>query len=137
MAFNKSNTEIKPTIDPECDHIVDEKGNQFIALRKVSWSEGKEPRLELRKWINNSDGTEQAMKGTGFLTEEGPHNLTKILCENGYGYTPQILNGIKDREDFRPSLNKVLKSDDEFYDEKANGKDFFDPQELFGDDNNG
>ena len=132
MAFNK-NTEIKPTIDPDFDFVVDEKGNQFIALRKVAWSDGKEPRLELRKWINNPNGTEQAMKGTGFLTEEGPHTLTKVLCENGYGHTPDIINGIKDRDDFRLSLNKVLNPDDELYDPSAVGKDFFDPQELFGD----
>lgn len=137
MAFG-SKIDFNPTIEEGKDFIIDERGNQFIALRKISWADGKEPKWDIRKWITNADGTEQAMKGTGFLTEEGPHTLAKVLCEQGFGHTDEIIDSIKDRDDFRYCLNKVLKPDDEFYDESATGKEFYDPNEVLndlGDDN--
>lgn len=130
MAFGKGHADFRLSIEEGQDFIIDEKGNQFIALRKLSWSEGKDPKWDIRKWITNPDGTELPMKGTSFLTEEGPHTLTKVLCEQGFGHTDDILNGIKDRDDFRYSLNKVLKPGDEFYDDSAVGKEFYDPNDI-------
>lgn len=114
------------TIDKDNDFVIDEKGDMMIALRKLSWSEGAELKWDIRKWIINADGTETAMKGTGFLTEEGPNNLAKKLCEIGFGRTYDILNSIKDRDDFRSSLNRVLGPDDEYYDQEI-GEEYFDP----------
>lgn len=126
-------SEISLHIEDGKDFIIDERANQFIALRKLSWSEGKDPKWDIRKWISKPDGTEQAMKGTSFLTEDGPHNLTKVLCEQGFGKTYDIVNGIKDRPDFRHSLNRVLGSDDEFYDETATGEEYYDPCAMLDD----
>jgi hypothetical protein len=55
------------------------------------------------------------------------------LLKNGYGDTVDVLNSIKDREDFRSALNSVLNDkDDEFYDKTAKDLkgDYYDPKEL-------
>lgn len=117
--------EIKYTIVDDYDHIVDEKGSTFLALRKIVWGDVEDPdnidpskvKLDIRKWhTDSSTGEEKVGKGWSFITEQGPHNLTKILVENGFGKTRDILNGVKDRDDFRSSLNSVLGKDDELYD---------------------
>lgn len=108
--------DFKYTIVDDINHIIDEKGNTFIALRKMYWGEKPEnAKLELRKYHNTSDGGETPSKGVTFLTEEGPHNLTHTLLGMGFGYTPRVLESIKDREDFRTELGKVLSPDDELY----------------------
>lgn len=110
-------SDFKYTIVDGIDHTIDEKGNSFIALRKMFWGDKPESaKLELRKYHNNANGDETPSKGVSFITDDGPTNLTHVLINMGYGNTERILNGIKDREDFRPSLNKVLGKDDEFYD---------------------
>lgn len=128
--YNKEKSDINLRIDQ--DFVIDEKGNQMIALRKLAWTDGADTRWDIRKWIINPDGSEIAMKGTGFLTEEGPHNLTKVLCEQGFGRTREILESIKDRDDFRSSLNMILGPDDEYYDESI-GDEYFDPESALND----
>lgn len=98
-------------VNPDFDFIFDEKGNTFLALRKIAWGGGQE-KLDIRKYYNSSDGTETVGKGVSFITEEGPHELTRILVENDYGYTDEIINGIKNRKDFMTSLVKVLNEED-------------------------
>lgn len=121
-------------VNPDFDFTFDEKGNTFLALRKLSWGEGKPEKIELRKWYNSADGTETPNKGFTFLTEEGPHELTKVLVEQGFGYTDDILNSLKDREDFKSSLSKVLsgKELDELGIEKVDpDEEYYDPMNLF------
>ena len=109
--------QFKYTIVDNVDHIIDEKGNSFVALRKMYWGEdSSKANLELRKWYNTSDGGERPSKGVTFITAEGPSTLTHTLISMGYGNTQRILESLKSREDFRPSLNKVLGDKDEFYD---------------------
>lgn len=93
-------------VNSDFDEIFDEKGNVVLAAREVSWN-GRPHRLELRKWNISVDG-ERASGGFGFLTEEGPHSLTHLLTKRGYGETTKILENVKDREDFLPSLKKVI-----------------------------
>lgn len=122
------------TVNPDFDFTFDEKGNTFLALRKLSWGEGKPEKIELRKWYNSADGTETPNKGFTFLTEEGPHELTKVLVEQGFGYTDDILNGLKNREDFKSSLSKVLSGQelDELGIEQVDpNEDYYDPVNLF------
>ena len=106
------------------DEIFDEKGNVFLAMRKIQWcKEGSEPdpekaKLELRKWHMKSDG-ETPSKGFSFLTEEGPHELTDVLISNGYGHTKDILELLRDRDDFEESVKSIYgsdKDDDEYFD---------------------
>lgn len=113
------------------NEIFDEAGNRFLALRKVQWlksaDETPDPekgKLELRKWIINKDGEEQANKGFSFLTEEGPHELTKVMVNNGFGHTKDILGGIKKRDDFEEAVNTLYdkeedSDDSEFFDMRA------------------
>ena len=106
------------------DEIFDEKGNVFLAMRKIQWAkEGAEPdpekgKLELRKWHMKSEG-ETPGKGFSFLTEEGPHELTDVLISNGYGHTKDILELLRDRDDFEESVKSIYgsdKDDDEYFD---------------------
>lgn len=124
--FNKD-TPIKPFIFlDEINEIVEEKGNQFAALRKVQWiKEDEQPdaskaKLELRKWMVDKDGSEKANKGYTFMTPEGPHQLAEILVEKDYGKTSTILKSISKREDFRDALNdpdnEEFGSDGEYFD---------------------
>jgi hypothetical protein len=122
------------------DFIIEEKGNSFTALRKLRWSDKSATKLDIRKYMIDSDGNEVIGKGIGFMTEEGPHELVKVMTENGYGKTKEILVAIKDREDFMPSLSKVLSNsqmdelseenpDLEFPDDKDE-EVYYDPREL-------
>lgn len=111
--------------DPNFDFIIEEKGNMFIALRKISWG-GRDAKLDLRKWYS-SDGGETMSKGVSF-TDEGAHELTKTLISEGYGYTDEIINSIKDRDDFRSCLNKVLDESDPHYDKDViDNNVYYDP----------
>lgn len=108
------------------DKIIDEKGNSFIALRKISWGESDDVKLDLRKYTTKADGSEQMLKGVSFITEEGPNELAKVLVEEGYGHTDDILSAVSTRPDFRQCLNKVLSPEDELYDDTV-GEEFFVP----------
>lgn len=124
------------TIVDNFDHVFDEKGNTFLALRKIQWGESTNAKLDIRKWYVNSDGVETCGKGVSFITEEGPHELTRVLCEQGYGHTEEILDSIKSREDFMPSLSRVLDNGqmNELNIEEADSN-YYDPTEaLFGND---
>ena len=101
------------------DEVFDEKGQSFLALRKVQWcSKGAEPdsskaKLEIRKWVASPDGGKDiANKGCAFLTEEGPHELTKVLVKNGYGKTKDLLLEIKKRDDFKESVENLYTDDE-------------------------
>lgn len=123
------------------DYILEEKGNSFIALRKLKWNEKSEARLDIRKYMIDSDGNEVTGKGIGFLSKTAPNELIKVLVETGYGDTLQILNGIKDRDDFMSNLSKVLNKEDmytisdnnsdiEFNTTEEEEEIFYDPREL-------
>ena len=113
------------------DEIIEEKENQFTALREVQWGD-RPSNLELRRSRNMPDGGEFPLKGVTFMTPEGPNTLAETLVNLGFGKTKDILSSLKDRDDFRRSLNTVLGKNDEFYDEKAGEVDdeYYDPSEL-------
>lgn len=119
-------------VNPDFDFIFDEKGNTFLALRKIAWSEGSQEKLDIRKYYNSADGKETVGKGVSFITDDGPHELTKILVENGYGYTDEIIEGIKNRKDFMTSLVSILNEEQtsqlELEDVDPN-EEYFDPVE--------
>lgn len=135
--FKKSSEPITYEYQEGFDNIIDEKGNSFLALRKIRWGDAEEYKLDLRKYYNSANG-EVMGKGVGFLTDEGPHELVRTMTELGYGDTKEILTSIKDRDDFRSSLNKVLGGKDEFYDPevKDDSEDqYYDPKlALLGSD---
>lgn len=124
----------KYSIIENIDYTFEEKGNQFGAVRKVQWGDSDKSYLDIRKWRNAPDGTEQAAKGYTFMTEEGPSELTKVLLNLGFGNTREVIGIIKNREDFRKSLNSELGPNDEMYDESVGTleDDFYDPKSLLG-----
>ena len=134
MAINAK--DIHQTIIDGFDFTVDEGSNTFIALRKVKWSENGSPRLDLRKYMIDSNGNEVIQKGVGFITEEGPHELARVLVEQGYGHTDELLKSLVNRDDFKPSLITILDKsqfDDIDLDAIPGGSD--DLEDGFEDDN--
>ena len=117
-------------IHDDFDKIVDEKGNSFIALRKLTWGGKGEPKLDLRKWYINSNGEETVGKGVSFLTEDGPHELAKVLVDNGYGHTNEILSGIYHREDFEECLENLRNGIDIINNSIGDDEDYYDPKEF-------
>lgn len=118
------------------DHVFDEKGNTFLALRKISWGDSDKPKLDLRKWYVSKEGEETVGKGFSFLTEDGPNELTNILTQCGFGETKTIIDNIKDREDFESSLLKSLGKEklEELgieIDEDVADEDYYDPRAIF------
>ena len=135
MAWGKMDGEFKYEIVDDYDHIIDEAGNKTINLRKIRFGDSDNVKLDLRNYYISESG-ERMGKGVSFLTEEGPHNLVETMAGLGYGKTKNILQGIKDRSDFKQSLNVVLGKESEFYDEEAGEpvEEYFDPSALLGDD---
>lgn|SRR5574344_569097 len=121
MSFNKEDKTtsfdvVKPIFfgDPI---IFDEKGSTYIAMRKTQWlKSGSEPdeskaKLELRKWRVTPEGEERPDKGFSFLTDNGPSELAKVLIENGYGDTKEILLQLKKRDNFKASVDNLFTED--------------------------
>ena len=123
------------TMDPDFDYTIDEKGNTFIALRKVDWGNKGDYKLDLRKYYASESGETMA-KGVSFLTEDGPHELTKVLVETGYGDDNELAEAIiKDR----PYIVARIKSEldnNQFFAKRIEKLDiddedeFYDPEEL-------
>lgn len=93
------------------NHIITEKGNTFIALRKITWDLGKDEKLDLRKYVVNSDGSERMMKGISFDNDTA-YELVHTLTKTGYGDTRTIMGNLRERPDFMDALSYVL-SDEE------------------------
>ena len=136
MAFGKKNFNSDNffyTVQDDFDYIIEEKANQFTALRRIDWGNTGNFKLDIRRYYTSSGGEEKMGKGMSFITEEGPSELCKVLLGLGYTDTVDVLKSIKDRDDFRSSLNTVLNNkEDEFYDNSAGevGSDYYDPKEL-------
>lgn len=115
--------------------IIDERGSQYISLRFTQWVKDDKDRdeskkkLELRKWTVSPEG-DRAGKGVSFLTEEGPSELAKVLVHRGYGDTKEILDELRQRDNFKESVQNLF-TDDEENDEG----DYFDIRDaLLADD---
>lgn len=97
-------TEFKYEFDPEFDFILEEKANTYIALRKVKWGNSQDFKVDIRKYMSSENG-EQMRKGCTFISEEGVHELTKVLLQQGYGRTDEIVSAIKNE---RPKVFAAL-----------------------------
>jgi hypothetical protein len=120
------------------DVTFDEAGSRFLAMRKVQWidkAKGEEPdeskaKLELRKYIIDKEGNEKANKGFSFLTEDGPHELARVLVHEGYGKTKEILNELKVRSDFIDAAKTLNDNED------STEGEYFDIRSLIADSDN-
>ena len=139
----RGNMEFHLEIDDSCNEVFDEgSGNSFLAMRKLRWNENGQFKLDLRKWITNSEGEEIAGKGFSFITEDGPANLVQCLLKHGYGDTRKTLEGIQNREDFVDEAMNILAMKGALpegsfvvrpLDEEGSGG-FYDPKDFLEDD---
>lgn len=122
--------------DPDFDYTIDEKGNTFIALRKIDWRSNGNYKLDLRKYYASESG-ETMSKGVSFLTDDGPNELTKVLIETGYGDDNEIANTIIENRpgvlgriysalNKSPELIEGLEAEDFGEDDD----DYYNPEEL-------
>lgn len=127
MASNEFTYEI----DKDYDYVLNEVGNVFTALRKISWN-GREPKLDIRKYYNTKDGSERMDKGVS-MSKECADELTRVLASTGYGETRDIIDGIKNREDFESALRQSLKGEDKILDELdiKDSENLYDPRQVF------
>lgn len=122
------------------NEVFDEnnKSNAFLALREIRWNENSSYKLDIRKWFTSTTGEEIPGKGVSFMSEEGPHTLTEALLKHGYGKTQNVLESIKDRDDFLPYVKETLDSlgsdlSCRITVEKAEDDEvFYDPKEILG-----
>ena len=119
-------SEFKYKVVDGFDFVIEESGNTSINLRKIIWGDSDKAKVDIRKYYYNN-GEERMSKGIS-MSDEGADELTKLLCENGYGGTRDILKAIKDRDDFNDSLNNINCNDETFDD----GDEYYDPKELLG-----
>lgn len=125
------------TVDPEFDYTIDEKGNTFIALRKIDWGNKGEYKLDLRKYYASETG-ETMSKGISFLTDDGPDELAKVLLETGYGNDTEIAETLlENRKEVVAKIAKALNDPKNSYDlstelenELDEEEDYYDPEEL-------
>lgn len=122
----RENKEITMEIQEGFDFIIEESGNSSLNLRKVGWN-GREPKLDLRKWSYN-EGEERAMKGVT-MTDEGADELTGVLVEQGYGNTKRIAKAIAKREEYNDVMEHLNDVEEESND---TSEEYYDPSELLG-----
>ena len=119
------------TTDPDFDYTIDEKGNTYIALRKIDWGNKGEYKLDLRKYYA-SDSGETMSKGVT-MSDNAADELTKVLLETGYGddteiaetilnNRPYVAAKIKKEMEKDPKWDKIVACEDE--------EEFYDPEEL-------
>ena len=103
------------------DHVLEERNNTSIIMRKIRWGESSSFKLDIRKYIYTEEG-ERMNKGIS-LTDEGANELTKELISSGYGDTKEILKTLRYRKDFDDALNNIDA-------EEELGDEYYDPREL-------
>lgn len=80
-------------IDPNYDFVLEERGNTYTAARKIRWGDRDHFSLDIRKWYATEDG-ERMAKGCSLMTDEGAHELTRVLVSTGYGIDKEIASEI-------------------------------------------
>ena len=116
-------------IDKNFDYTIEEKGNTFIALRKIKWGDRDEFRLDLRKYISTEEG-ERMGKGLSFITDEGPSELINVLLDNNYG-DPDIIGNtiVKKRKDILDSIMRISMGDESS--DESNDGELYSARSLF------
>lgn len=106
--------------------IISEGGNSFVAVRKISWN-GREEKVDIRKYMVNSEGNEIMGKGVS-LSDDEANTLTNTLVDKGYGDPVKIINSLKENEKAIGTMSLTLKELD---------PEFVKSCEDYSDDNSG
>jgi hypothetical protein len=115
--FNNS-ANLKYHVFEDYNINFDEHMSTCGTVRKIQWvKEGTEPdinkaKIEIRK-IKIDETGETTLKGYSFSSPEGVHELAEGLVSAGFGDTKNILNGIKNREDFKDVVQSIYNGEDE------------------------
>lgn len=115
--FNNS-ANLKYHVFEDYNINFDEHMSTCGTVRKIQWvKDGNEPdpdkaKIEIRK-IKIDDTGETTLKGYSFSTEKGVHELAEGLVSAGFGDTKNIINGIKNREDFKDAVQSIYNGEDE------------------------
>ena len=108
------------------DHVIEERDNLSIIMRKISWGNSGEYKVDIRKYLYTEEG-ERMNKGIS-LTDNGANELTKELVSCGYGDTKEIIKALSKREENLADL--INQSNNESEDEDNGSEEYYDPKEL-------
>ena len=108
------------------DHVIEERDNLSIIMRKISWGNSGEYKVDIRKYLYTEEG-ERMNKGIS-LTDNGANELTKELVSCGYGDTKEIIKALSKREENLADL--VNQCNNESEDEDNGSEEYYDPKEL-------
>ena len=113
--------DIKMRIIDNYDYTISEKGNSYIALRKVVWGDKDDDsaKYDRRKYYTNADGTERMSKGVCF-DEEAADELVRVLVDTGHGNTRELIDVLRNRNDFEESYNNSINNIDDLGGESEN-----------------
>ena len=121
--MSRDNKDFSFEIVPNFDFVLEEGSNTSVNLRKISWN-GREPKLDIRKWSYN-DGEERMLKGCT-LSDEGGNELACVLVEHGYGDTNRLFKALSQREDFHGEVDTTQSKSQEDDEEE----EYYDPSML-------
>ena len=121
--MSRDNKDFSFEIVPNFDFVLEEGSNTSVNLRKISWN-GREPKLDIRKWSYN-DGAERMLKGCT-LSDEGGNELACVLVEHGYGDTNRLFKALSQREDFHGEVDTTESKSQEDDEEE----EYYDPSML-------
>ena len=108
------------------DHVIEERDNLSIIMRKISWGNSSEYKVDIRKYLYTEEG-ERMNKGIS-LTDNGANELTKELVSCGYGDTKEIIKALSKREENLADL--INQCNNESEDEDNGSEEYYDPKEL-------
>ena len=108
------------------DHVIEERDNLSIIMRKISWGSSGEYKVDIRKYLYTEEG-ERMNKGIS-LTDNGANELAKELVSCGYGDTKEIIKALSKREENLADLLNQCNNESE--DEDNGSEEYYDPKEL-------
>lgn len=108
------------------DHVIEERDNLSIIMRKISWGNSGEYKVDIRKYLYTEEG-ERMNKGIS-LTDNGANELAKELVSCGYGDTKEIIKALSKREENLADL--INQCNNESEDEDNGSEEYYDPKEL-------
>ena len=108
------------------DHVIEERDNLSIIMRKISWGNSSEYKVDIRKYLYTEEG-ERMNKGIS-LTDNGANELAKELVSCGYGDTKEIIKALSKREENLADL--INQCNNESEDEDNGSEEYYDPKEL-------
>ena len=108
------------------DHVSEERDNLSIIMRKISWGNSGEYKVDIRKYLYTEEG-ERMNKGIS-LIDNGANELAKELVSCGYGDTKEIIKALSKREENLADL--INQCNNESEDEDNGSEEYYDPKEL-------